>query len=74
LGIPLLDFLIIGENGRYWSNTQGEGQLPTLQRRRRMEVGGFFRQGQFALAGEGRRSCPHLDLHQDPGRHHSVAR
>ena len=29
LGIPLLDFLIIGEDGRYWSNTQGEGQLPT---------------------------------------------
>jgi DNA repair protein RadC len=25
LGIPLLDFLIIGEDGRYWSSNQGEG-------------------------------------------------
>ncbi|HOW73820.1 MAG TPA: JAB domain-containing protein [Phycisphaerae bacterium] len=27
LGIPIIDFVIIGENGRYWSSGNREGQV-----------------------------------------------
>jgi len=27
LGIPVIDFVIIGENGRYWSSASGEGRV-----------------------------------------------
>lgn len=30
LGIPVIDFVIIGENGRYWSSASGEGRVDRM--------------------------------------------
>jgi DNA repair protein RadC len=40
LGIPVIDFLIIGEDGRYWSLDSGPGTIKPVKRgRRRNAVG-----------------------------------